>query len=297
MSIKENIISNFKENFTLKEAYEINSDSNKESVRARIYENIGKSFEKVSKGIYKVKTNIGDCLVIESDGRDLSSIEDNSIDCIITDHPWEDTKSNKGGSRNFCLYESFKYELKDFKEKSRVLKQGHFLVEMLPAENENNYEYLFEIKKMAKECGLEYYAKVNWKKGSFVSNTGRKSKNTEEIMFFTKGKARSMRPDVKKNLAFPGTENFMSGTKKMLPTMFDIEPVQKSKRIHQAEKPLELIIEILNLLTEESDIVLDQFAGSGVIGEACIKTKRKSILIEKNKDDVEKIINRLEAIR
>lgn len=296
MSIKENIISNFKENFTLKEAYEINSDSNKESVRARIYENIGKSFEKVSKGIYKVKTNIGDCLVIEGDGRDLSSIEDNSIDCIITDHPWEDTKSNKGGSRNFCLYESFKYELKDFKEKSRVLKQGHFLVEMLPAENENNYEYLFEIKKMAKECGLEYYAKVNWKKGSFVSNTGRKSKNTEEIMFFTKGKARSMRPDVKKNLAFPGTENFMSGTKKMLPTMFDIEPVQKSKRIHQAEKPLELIIEILNLLTEESDIVLDQFAGSGVIGEACIKTKRKSILIEKNKDDVEKIINRLEAI-
>jgi len=34
----------------------------------------------------------------------------------------------------------------DFKEKARVLKDGCFLVEVLPAENENNYEYLYQIK-------------------------------------------------------------------------------------------------------------------------------------------------------
>ena len=38
----------------------------------------------------------------------------------------------------------------DFKEKARVLKDGCFLVEVLPAENENNYEYLYQIKKYAK---------------------------------------------------------------------------------------------------------------------------------------------------
>ena len=63
----------------------------------------------------------------------------------------------------------------------------------MPEENGENYEYLYQMKKMAKEAGLEYYAKVAWKKGDFVANTGRKSKNTEEIAFFTKGKARNLR--------------------------------------------------------------------------------------------------------
>ena len=71
-------------------------------------------------------------------------------------------------------------------------------MEFLPEENGENYGYLYQVKQLAKEAGLQYYAKVAWKKDSFVANTGRKSKNTEEIAFFTKGKARNMRPDPKK---------------------------------------------------------------------------------------------------
>lgn len=59
-------------------------------------------------------------------------------------------------------------------------------MEVLPAENENNYEYLYQIKNYAKEAGFLYYSKVTWKKGNFVSNTGRKAKNTQDIMFFLK---------------------------------------------------------------------------------------------------------------
>lgn len=77
-------------------------------------------------------------------------------------------------------------------------------MEFLPEENGDNYEYLYRVKQLAKEAGLEYYAKVVWKKGNFVANTGRKSKNTEEIAFFTKGKARNLRPDAKKDRAEPG---------------------------------------------------------------------------------------------
>lgn len=95
-----------------------------------------------------------------------------------------DIKSNKGGTRAFALYDCFRYTLEDFKEKARVLKDGCFLVEVLPAENENNYEYLYQIKKYAKEAGFIYYSKVPWKKGTFVSNTGRKAKNTQDIIHF-----------------------------------------------------------------------------------------------------------------
>ena len=47
---------------------------------------------------------------------------------------------------------------------------------------------------MAEKEGFKYYAKVTWKKGTFVSNTGRKAKNSEELMIFSKGKARCLRP-------------------------------------------------------------------------------------------------------
>lgn len=149
MSLADKIFTCFKgvERFTLKEAYEKYSDKPAETIRARIYDNLGVKFKRIAKGIYcTVESEDEKCIVLEGDGRDLSIIEDNSIDCIFTDHPWLDIKSNKGGTRAFAVYDCFKYTLDDFKEKARVLKDGCFLVEVLPAENENNYEYLYQIK-------------------------------------------------------------------------------------------------------------------------------------------------------
>ena len=359
--------------FTLKEAEECvkqYKDVKTPSVRARIYEGIDKGiFRRVSKGVYTVENNGVTCMLLNGNGRDLSNIEDNSIDAIITDHPYLDKKSLSGGNRNFASYDCFQYEEKDFSEKARVLKDGCFLVEFLPEENANNYKYLYAIKEMAESNGLQYYAKVSWKKGDFVANTGRKAKNTEEILFFTKGNARKLRIDAKKekeywekhtivefhdnnadikiavlksdkemvenllddifidwskhcsysykpgadDLSFVGyTESFlkdrkiefvnmdnwdahiyMSGTSKMLPTQFDCDRVPNINRIHQAEKPLDLLEQIVCLVTKENETLLDQFAGSGVLGEAAVNQKRNAILIEKDKVNCEKIKKRM----
>ena len=213
MSILSNLLAAFKpgKQFTLKEAYAVNLSYQKESVRARIYENLGKEFKKLSKGLYVTD----DVVLIEGDGRDLSVFESESMDCIITDHPWDDKKSNNGGTRHLAQYDCFKYTLSDFMEKARVLKEGSFLVEILPAENENNFDYLYEIKKMAEQAGFKYYAKVAWKKGTFVSNTGRKAKNTEDIMIFSKGKPRALRPDKQRGVINGVPTRFMSGANGM----------------------------------------------------------------------------------
>lgn len=233
-----------------------------------------------------------DCILIEGDGRDLSILQDESIDCIITDHPWADSKANKGGNRCFADYECFEYTVDDFKEKARVLKDGSFLVEVIPNENESNFDYLYNLKKMAQEAGFEYYCKVPWVKGTFVSNTGRCSKNSEDLMIFSKGKPRALRLDAKKTKAL-GIETYMSGTNKMLPTDFNIQAVSNKDKICQSEKPSALFEQLLEYITLEEEVVLDQFAGSGSVGEACIKTNRKCILIEKAKEKVEKIVERL----
>lgn len=298
MTLVEKLFDCFKgrESFTLKEAYEKNGDKPQETVRARIYDNLGSKFIRVTKGVYQV---IGaqdeQCILIEGDGRNLSMISDNSIDCILTDHPWLDIKSNKGGTRAFALYDCFKYTLEDFVEKVRILKDGCFLVEVLPAENENNFEYLYQIKKYAKEVGFVYYSKVTWKKGTFVSNTGRKAKNSQDIMIFSKGKARNMRFDKKKSDA-TGENHYMSGCNGMLPTMFDIQPVSKKERIHQSELPVQLCEEILDYVTYKGEVVLDSFAGSGAVGVAALNKNRNCILIEILKENIKKIKERFNCI-
>lgn len=261
--------------FTLKEAYGVNPDCNPESVRARIYENLGVMFERVGRGVYVTKDLNG--VIIEGDGRDLSCLEDRSIDCIITDHPWLDKKSNYGGNRNFANYACFEYTLEDFKEKARVLKDGSFLCECLPAENENNFDYLYRIKKLAEEAGFRYYAKVSWKKGTFVSNTGRKAKNSEDIMIFSKGTPRSLLERDGKML--PGTHG-------MLPTEFNVQAVSRMQKCCQSQKPVALFEQLLEFVTLEGEVVLDQFVGSGSVGVACQKRRRKFILFEKMKDRI-----------
>jgi len=291
MTIKETLLEVFSNmHFTLKDAYEICKEHNRESVRARIYENLNIDFHKVARGVYSTYKG---AILIEGDGRDISFLKDQSINCIITDHAWSDEKSNKGGSRNFAEYPTFKYTQEDFFEKARVLEDGAFLIEVVPAENANNFDYLYDIKKMAELAGFEYFSKVNWKKGTFVSNTGRKAKNTEEIMIFSKGKPKKLRLDVKKTKQMnDGNEYFMSGARKMLPTEFNYQQVSKNDKICQTEKPYQLFEEILTYFTFENDIVLDQCAGSGAVGFACSLNNRSSISIEILKDMCEKIQNR-----
>ena len=319
------------EQFSIKEATNLvnnvkNMNVNNESIRARIYEGVEKGiFKKISRGVYKVTSQIegreNTCLLVNGDGRDLSMIKDKSIDGIITDHPYDLQKSLTGGNRKFATFELFRYETRDFKEKQRVLKDGAFLVEFLPEESEVNYEYLYEIKKMAQESGLKYFAKVAWKKGNFVSNTGRKSKNVEDVMIFSNGEPRSLKIDAKKNLAEAKENNldikgktsyeirdmlqekglnvyYMKGTNGMLPTAFDYQPKNVKDKIMEAEKPVELIEEIIEYISKPYETLLDQFAGSGNFVIACNNKNRNSIAIEKDnlmfekmKDNIEKNIN------
>lgn len=294
MTLAEQIKYIFKDEvFSLKDVYEAIPSKPKTTIRGRIYDNINKHFKKLGKNLYTTIVNDEECIVIEGDGRDLSFLENNSIHCIITDHPWEDKKSNIGGDRKFTdKYDCFKYIKNDFKEKFRVLKEGHFLVEILPAENENNFDYLYKIKQMALECGFKYYSKVSWIKGTFVSNTGRKSKNSEDVMIFSKGKARPMRIDVKKSKKSEHTI-YMSGTNGMLPTAFNVQSVSVKQKVHQSEKPVQLLEQILEYVTFPGELILDQFAGSGSLGLAALNRNRSAILIELLKDNVDKILYRL----
>ncbi|MFY0519290.1 DNA-methyltransferase [Lysinibacillus sp. UGB7] len=282
---------------SLKEISSVISDKPESTVRGRIYDNLDVLFKRISRGIYWLTDERAGVLLIEGDGRDLTMFDDESVDALVNDHPWDDPLSHVGGSRKFDnTYPTFRYEIEDFKEKARVLKKGGFCVEFLPSENANNWKYLFSIKEMAEQCGLLYYSKVTWIKGTFVSNTGRKSKNSEDVLILFKGpKARKLRLD-KKKMNQSGEACYMSGTSKMLPTMFNIQSVPIRERVHQAEKPVELYKQLLELITKPGEIIVDQFAGSGNLGVAAIQTNRFACLFEIVKENIAKIQRNIEHV-
>ncbi len=61
--------------------------------------------------------------------------------------------------------------------------------------------------------------------------------------------------------------------------------------------PVSLIEQILEFVTTEGEVVLDSFAGSGVVGEACLNKKRNCILIELCHENIEKIKRRFETVQ
>ena len=63
--------------------------------------------------------------------------------------------------------------------------------------------------------------------------------------------------------------------------------VAKNNTIHPAVYPEKLVIDHILSWSNENDVVLDPFVGSGTTAIACIKTNRKYIGIELNKDYVD----------
>jgi DNA modification methylase len=68
-----------------------------------------------------------------------------------------------------------------------------------------------------------------------------------------------------------------------------------TKGHHPCEKPLGLMIELMETIGADYKVVLDPFAGSGTTGVACQKTGRRAILIEEDPECIPVIKRRIEA--
>jgi len=58
--------------------------------------------------------------------------------------------------------------------------------------------------------------------------------------------------------------------------------IASGDRDHTTQKPVPLMLELVELFTDDAEIVLDPFAGSGTTGVACLRLGRRFIGIEKD---------------
>jgi len=59
---------------------------------------------------------------------------------------------------------------------------------------------------------------------------------------------------------------------------------RREKRNHPTQKPVQLLMDILEMKTKPGDVVLDPYMGTGSTGRACVRTGRKFIGIEIDED-------------
>ena len=226
---------------------------------------------------------LGDCL------QELPKIESNSIDLIITDPPYLISRDSnfKQISDSTSKEMSTKYNISIdfgdwdkveldfnylFKEWFRILKKGGTLIVFYDVWKSN------EIKEAANIVGFKQPRVCAWTKTNPVpinSKTNYLSNATEYFFTFVKG----------------GKPTFNS----VYDNGFYKFPICRGKERlqHPTQKPLSLISQLIEKHSNSGDLVLDNFAGTGTVGEACVKLGRDYILIEKEETYFNMIGDRL----
>lgn len=216
----------------------------------------------------KNKIYFGDCFNL------IKLIDDDSINCIITDPPYGINLTPQRNNSKFKNTKIINDDNLDWlpqycKELYRVLKN-------------NTCCYIFcnwqkyDIFKQQLEKYFEIKNCIVWDKDWLgMGNNWRP--NHEFIILATKGKFKT-KSNNKTNIL----KHRRLSSKKML---------------HSCEKPVSLIEELITESTNEKDLILDTFLGSGSTIEACIKQNRNYIGFELDENLYNIINNRINNIK
>lgn len=190
-------------------------------------------------------------------------IPNESIDCLVTDYPYQISHNGKpsGGGifnqeknenvRSGKLFEYNDTPLFDWLPKVYYkLKPGTHAYIMVNARN------LYKLMYEAKLAGFTIQNLLIWDKGNATQNKYY-MQAAEFILMLSKRPARNI--------------NYM-GTKTILRV-----PSIRGGRLHPCEKPIELMEILIRNSTNPGDVVLDPFAGAGSTLVAAYSLKRKYI--------------------
>jgi len=205
----------------------------------------------------------------------LKEIDDNSVDCIFND-PWyyPDNQKTRNAFEDDTFWEITESWLKECK---RVLKDsGHMFVS-------------FSSQKMAKfemllaKLNFPLQSRIVWHYRNAGGRCADKSRwgKTYEMIYHLSFGARLNFPEVW------GDERFDVWTIAIPQSNF------KDKKIHEFQKPLNLLRRIISIGSHERDLVLDCFMGSGTTAVVSKELNRNFIGFEINKEHCELIKNRL----
>lgn len=238
-------------------------------------------------------------------------IEDNLIHLVFTSPPYFNARPE------YALYDSYEeYKSKMrriIRECNRVLKEGRFLAinsspVIVPRENRScsseRIPIPFDLHNIIMEENFDFIEDIVWVKPEGASKgRGRtffktrlplsyKSEPITEYIFVYRKKTKKLIDwNIKNDVSFDNKNKSLIKDDYERTNVWKINPSKDS--CHPAVFPLELACKIISYYSFVGDVVLDPFSGVGTTGEACTLLKRKYILIEKEREYIKEMINRL----
>lgn len=237
------------------------------------------------------KTHLGDCIKF------MQKLPEGKIDLILTDPPYNasnggvNNPNNKTGGAYYKVNETWDkfdnfsdyldFTRKWLKEADRVLKPSGSIIVCCSFHN------IGEVVISLKELDYKLLNIITWKKTNPMPSITKRqlTHSTEFFVWFAKGTGWTFNyNDMKK---------YSKG--KQLKDIWTHPLCQGKERIkgnngraaHPTQKPLPLFIRLIEMASDERDIVLDPFMGSGTTSEACAKLNRFWIGIEKKKEYID----------
>ena len=196
----------------------------------------------------------GDCFEL------FQNIPDESVDMILTDPPYVMSFQSD--------YRKTKYE--KIKGDSNLDWLGDFVNEIYRVSKPNTAHYVFcsfhHVDKFKQAIENKFKVKniLTWVKNntSMGDLKGDFAPKTEFIIFFHKGR------------------KLING--KRDPNVLEFKKTRNE--LHPTQKPVDMTEYMIGKFSDEGDLILDPFMGSGTTGIACLNTNRRFIGMELEED-------------
>lgn len=228
---------------------------------------------------------LGDCI------EKMQSIENESVDLIIADPPYNVGKDygNNSDKQNFDEYISFTKAW--LNECHRVLKPNGTIYVFIGF---RYISYLYQI--LEDNLNMVFVNWISWHYTQGVGKTKGFSPRHDDILMFAKSKSYTFNlDDIRIPQKYYRKINNMRGANPGdVWEVSHIHYCQKNRQEHPTQKPEALIERMVLASSNINDTILDPFCGSGTTLRVCQQLDRNAIGIELNGEYVQQIKERLE---
>lgn len=222
---------------------------------------------------------------------EMRKLPSESVQLIVTDPPYNLSKDYGNNADHFDHDAYIEFSRQWLREAARVLSaDGTIYVFM----GMRYISYLYSI--MEKELGFEFNSWITWYYTQGIGKTKGFSPRHDDILCFTKHK---------KNFTFNidairipqkyyrAVNNMRGANPGNVWRFSHMHYCNKNRMLHPTQKPEALYERMILASSNEGDMVLDPFSGSGTALRVCQQTDRSCIGIELNPDYVELTRQRL----
>ena len=211
-----------------------------------------------------------DCLI------GMKKIESGGVDLIVTDPPYcisYKTNRRKGKHR-------FSKEILNDDNEQLIID---YMSECYRILKEDSAAYIFCSAKtldffmqQARNAGFTIKNVLIWRKNNHTAGDldAQYGQCYESILYLNKGR------------------RTING--KRLEDVWDFDRVPSDKLVHQNEKPIPLLMQCILKSSNEGDLVFDGFIGSASTALACLRTNRKFVGFELDKEYYDKACKRIQ---